>query len=100
MAVAAAGDFASCRAPVSAGHLRIMHIGIVPSIHRGAGGVYQYNLNVLRALCRWQLEGERDEFTLFVSQKPQILFCSTAKGGRLSHNGQAITAIVKRNVGR
>src|SRR5262245_246965 len=40
-----------------------MHIGIVPNLSRGSGGVYQYSLTMLRTLEK--LKECEDEFTVF-----------------------------------
>ncbi len=44
----------------------IMRIGIVPSLNRFGGGLYQYSLTMLEALCTLQQQGLlEDEFVVF-----------------------------------
>lgn len=45
-----------------------MNIGIVPNLSGTTGGVYQYSLNMIRALSRWSDEGSSDNFIIFSDQ--------------------------------
>jgi glycosyltransferase involved in cell wall biosynthesis len=42
-----------------------MRIGIVPFIKGSGGGIYQYSLNMLRALWELKIDGYDDEFVVF-----------------------------------
>ena len=40
-----------------------MRIGVLPSLDRHTGGIYQYSLTMLDALDAWQETGCEDEFS-------------------------------------
>jgi glycosyltransferase involved in cell wall biosynthesis len=42
-----------------------MRIGVLPSLDRNKGGIYQYSLTMLAALDAWQETGCKDEFVVF-----------------------------------
>jgi glycosyltransferase involved in cell wall biosynthesis len=50
-----------------------MRIGILPNLHPFAGGIYQYSLAILRALCESKNHGYEDEFTIFADKLPPHL---------------------------
>src|SRR2546425_11066907 len=48
-----------------------MRIGVVPALDPSQGGIYQYSLTMLRALCEWKDEGCEDEFVVFAEEALQ-----------------------------
>jgi glycosyltransferase involved in cell wall biosynthesis len=47
-----------------------MRIGIVPAFDPACGGVYQYSITMLRALCEWKDKACEDDFVVFAEQIP------------------------------
>lgn len=45
-----------------------MNIGIVPNLNASTGGVYQYSLNMIKAISRLIDEGSKDKFIIFSDQ--------------------------------
>jgi glycosyltransferase involved in cell wall biosynthesis len=59
-----------------------MRIGVLPSLDRNTGGIYQYSLTMLDALDAWQDAGCEDEFLVFA--KPSLRAALPALKGRWS----------------
>lgn len=62
-----------------------MRIGVVPATGGREGGVYQYCLTILRALCEWKENGCEDEFIVLTDEvESEALQLGGTSAGRLS----------------